>query len=641
VGRTVLYIDDAQQLPARTRAVLESVDFDLVHTGDPEQALRWVHDEPPALVLIEVLLDACDGFELIEQIASTPAGGEVPVVIVTRGERSPELYGRALELGVREFLCKPVLEAQVLEAVLAFGNDEASDARALGAAASAAQEESGDLVDQPLPEILARLHRRGASGVLSLTRGSETRGVQLRNGSPIAVTRPQRRESFEDYVLRTGWIKREQYEDAIHQATVGIRDTRAALEGMGALTAEQAEQAIHEQARDVLLDLFRWASGAYEFSPAARLPEARTLDLVCDPIATLLEGVLHGSPVEVIRAGLAKRGAAYVSATAGMEPYLERVDASPEQRARVAALAGDLTLEEELAAGEIDERLLYGLVVGSVLQLAAEPVLMLVDVLDAETDSVAFNESGEVGVPVSGAEAVEDWLRALADRISAQDDFELFGIEAGVSDGEVQAVYRKLVESFPSIPPELDDLASKVRSRIDQVYGRVGNQDSRAAFAALRNTNENRRAPDPEGARVVDAESWFRKGQACLNADDVHGAIEALGMAMHLDPDQGDYAAHLGYALYQSDPESAVIRREALEHIAKGVKLAPDRVTPLLFLGRVFRLTGNAAMAEKVLRRGLELSADHHGLLQELCLLDVDVPTPKKRDWLRRLGWKS
>ena len=97
MGRTVLYIDDAPQLPARTRAVLTSVDFALVHPGDPAQALRWVHDEPPALVLIEVLLDACDGFELIEQIASTPAGGEVPVVIVTRGERSPELYGRALE----------------------------------------------------------------------------------------------------------------------------------------------------------------------------------------------------------------------------------------------------------------------------------------------------------------------------------------------------------------------------------------------------------------------------------------------------------------------------------------------------------------------------------------------------------------
>ena len=50
----------------------------------------------------------------------------------------------------------------------------------------------------------------------------------------------------------------------------------------------------------MLLDLFPWASGAYEFNPAARLPEARTLDLVCDPIATLLEGVLHESPEEVV-----------------------------------------------------------------------------------------------------------------------------------------------------------------------------------------------------------------------------------------------------------------------------------------------------------------------------------------------------
>ena len=112
-------------------------------------------------------------------------------------------------------------------------------------------------------------------------------------------------------------------------------------------------------------------------------------------------------------------------------------------------------------------------------------------------------------------------------------------------------------------------------------------------------------------------------------------------MAMHLDPDQGDYVAHLGYALYKSNPTSDVIRREALEHIAKGVKLAPDRVTPLLFLGRVFRLTGNAAMAEKVLRRGLQLRADHHGLLQELCLVQIDGTKPGKAGWLARLRRKA
>ena len=80
-----------------------------------------------------------------------------------------------------------------------------------------------------------------------------------------------------------------------------------------------------------------------------------------------------------------------------------------------------------------------------------------------------------------------------------------------------------------------------------------------------------------------------------------------------------------------------VIRREAMEHIAKGVKLAPDQVTPLLFLGRLFRETGVPASAIKVFRKALELSPDHHEVLQELCLLQVGGPQRKKKGLLGRL----
>jgi tetratricopeptide (TPR) repeat protein len=92
-------------------------------------------------------------------------------------------------------------------------------------------------------------------------------------------------------------------------------------------------------------------------------------------------------------------------------------------------------------------------------------------------------------------------------------------------------------------------------------------------------------------------------------------------MAVHCDPSQGDYHAHLGYALYRSNPGVEVLRREALEHVAKGVKLAPGREKPLLFLGRIFRESGEIATAAKVLRRALELSPDSPALVQEMCLI--------------------
>jgi cytochrome c-type biogenesis protein CcmH/NrfG len=80
-----------------------------------------------------------------------------------------------------------------------------------------------------------------------------------------------------------------------------------------------------------------------------------------------------------------------------------------------------------------------------------------------------------------------------------------------------------------------------------------------------------------------------------------------------------------------------VIRREALEHVAKGVKLAPDREKPLLFLSRIFRETGDPAMAEKVLRRALKIAPDNPALVQEMCLMLSEDTQSKSKSFIDRL----
>jgi CheY-like chemotaxis protein/tetratricopeptide (TPR) repeat protein len=645
---TVLYIDDVPELPPRASAVLENVDFTLVHVRDPREAADRLRREPPALVLIEVLREDCDGFELIEQILSAPDTARIPVVVLTRGERSPELYGRALELGVREFLCKPVLEAQVLSAVLEFGQQAPAAEKSPRKAEPVDAPESGDLATRPVPELFARLHRIGATGTLRLTQGEATRAVQFRNGSPVAVRAPRPRETFEEYALRTGWIKQEQYETAIEHQLGGLCDPRAALEAMEALSASQAEQVAQEQAREALLALFHWDAGGYEFQPKERIAAGECLSLDWDPAVALLEGVRRACPAGVVRAALAARSTSCAFAGPDLGSTLELVEAPPEQHAKLAALAGERTLAEEIAAAKLDPRLLYGLVLLGAVELDA-PVLELTEALEVEAvpavaapDARAPAPAAPAPRPVPAVPApsvgeVSAWLEALWERAKSQDDFELFGIEAETRDADVQRAYRELIGSFPPIPPDLDELAGRVRSRIDRAYGRVKSKELRAAFASLRKSSAKRQPAERKGSRAVEAEQHFRKGLERLAANDPVGGVEAFGMAVHLDPDQGDYVAHLGYALYRSKPESDVIRREALEHIAKGVKLAPDQVTPLLFLGRVFRETGAPASAAKVFRKALALSPDHHEVLQELCLVQIDPRQRKKKGLLDRL----
>ena len=111
------------------------------------------------------------------------------------------------EGGVPEEL-RSQLVACVREFVDAKGPPEPVD---IGSALeTAGLQETGDLSEVPIPELLDQLHHAGETGVLIVegpkgrARGRKQRvGVQLRNGSPIAVSVAMGSESFEDFLVRT------------------------------------------------------------------------------------------------------------------------------------------------------------------------------------------------------------------------------------------------------------------------------------------------------------------------------------------------------------------------------------------------------------------------------------------------------
>jgi CheY-like chemotaxis protein/tetratricopeptide (TPR) repeat protein len=582
VAGTILYIDDAPELPEGSDAELRRVGFRLAHTNDPAEALRLAREAEPCLVLLEVLLESCDGWELLEQIRSwdEPAG-RVPVVILTRGDRSPGLYGRAVELAADDFLCKPVLRAQLLTVALEFAQrDEAAslvDPAQTDAAASSDAEFSGDLADVPLPELLHRLRRIGATGVLLMQHEAENRGIQLRNGSPIAVASNRGVESLEDFLVRTKQISGQEHEEAIEQASVGLGSPREILVGMGVLSEEGVEAAMRGRAAEPLLEGFGWSSGSYRFQAGKRLPAGRALELEQSPARLLLEGALQWMPSALVRRLIDWRGGQYVSQVERPPYALEELGPWACEREFLEGLLGDRTVAEVLGPDEGQERLLYGLLIAGLVELHREPVLLLREVL-----KVGAGDSAPVE---------PDWPLAVDEPLA--DDEELDWDDEDLLDADS--------------PGTLEELQ----------------RDSEAAPQA-----------EESAARSLEAESWFRKGEGFLAMKRYVKAIEAFGMAIHLDPAQGEYSAHLGYALHLNQPRNELVRREALEHIANGIKLSPESWKPLVFLAHVFRAAGELDNARKVLRRALKIQPDCHAARQELRLLEQPE---KPRSLLERL----
>lgn len=651
MGGTILYVDDEPALPEGFAGEVSRIGYRVSHTADPEAALRLARDGLPRILLLEVLLGSGAGWDLLEEIRTWEgAAGQLSVIVFTRGERTPELYARALELGANDFLSKPVLRAEMLAAVLECAEREGAsngvgDANADGVPADASL--SGDLADSPLPELLLKLRRTGATGALLVQHEGETRGIQLRNGSPVAVASNRGLEPLEDFLVRTKRISGDEHEAATEGAG---RDVGELLVEMGVLTEAELEAAILERDAEPLLEGFGWLSGAHRFQPGKRLKAGRELDFAQSPGRLLLEGVLQWSPPMLVRKLLDRRAGHYVS-KAEEPPYpLHELGSSAPEPEVLEGLSGDHTVAEVLHAGVLDERVLYALLAAGVVDVHPDPVLVLREVVPEplEAATTAPLESQETSAEASAADALRGALANLAHRFSSQDDFGVLGLAADASDEEVREAYERTLamvplEQVPADDEALVELAGRLRDRIEKAYEHLGDTDSRKEFEALHRESESAREAEGQASRALEAESWFRKGEALLQSRRYDKAVEAFGMAAHLDPKQGEYVAHLGYTLHLAQPLNQLVMREALEHIARGIKLTPDRWKPLVYLGRVFVAAGEPENARKVLRRALKIQPDCHAALQELRLLEQRDEEPvgllaRMGRWLRRFG---
>ena len=102
----ILIVDDEED-------ILEMIEYNLAKEGywvsraqTGEKALRKLKDEPPDLVLLDLMLPGIDGLDVCRQIKSNPESNHIPVIMLTaRGTEADVVSG--LELGADDYVIKP------------------------------------------------------------------------------------------------------------------------------------------------------------------------------------------------------------------------------------------------------------------------------------------------------------------------------------------------------------------------------------------------------------------------------------------------------------------------------------------------------------------------------------------------------
>ena len=105
-GERVLVVDDEPDIVALVAYHLAKAGYRVSTAASGPEALQAAREERPALVVLDLMLPAMSGFEVLEQLRVSDATRDVAVLLLTARRDEPDRI-RGLSLGADDYLTKP------------------------------------------------------------------------------------------------------------------------------------------------------------------------------------------------------------------------------------------------------------------------------------------------------------------------------------------------------------------------------------------------------------------------------------------------------------------------------------------------------------------------------------------------------
>jgi len=484
---------------------------------------------------------------------------------------------------------------------------------------------TGTLDQVPLPRLLLDLHLERYAGALLLEREGVRKRIVFDEGAPVLAESNLASETLGVLLLDQGKLSRADY------ARVGQRvQETGCKEGVALLELKLLDPkglfvALKDQLRRRLVECFAWAQGHYRLEGAER-PAAEA-------------GAFRIDPVRLVHDAIESQGSAeHLLARLGVD-LEQRFDASREigrWRPRLREDAGLDTLLDALRDGRtlreaLDAARAPGLAsaawmlhaLGLVTPRKARPVaapkpgaaLDIEIVVDTDDDMAASAHASGRAADKSEALAPElaalrDEVLALHGKLAQLDHYALLGVARDADAGTIKRAYLKAAKRFH--PDALLRLGlADLHAPANELFARIGKANAVLSDPAARRVYDGEAGGDADAERLAQAEGFFRKGQVLARKGAFADALQFLGPAADLWPDEPAYRLELGWSLYKQPQADAAA---ALRHLEAAVALEPGNAVAHYRLGVVLRALGRSQEAERALAKAKQLEPRGHRL---------------------------
>ena len=111
----IAIVEDEQKLASLLQDYLHKDGYETTHYADGTTALQELQQDPPDLILLDLMLPGTDGMTICRELRTTSA---VPIIMMTaRVEEIDRLLG--LEVGADDYICKPYSPRELVARVKA------------------------------------------------------------------------------------------------------------------------------------------------------------------------------------------------------------------------------------------------------------------------------------------------------------------------------------------------------------------------------------------------------------------------------------------------------------------------------------------------------------------------------------------
>jgi curved DNA-binding protein CbpA len=237
--------------------------------------------------------------------------------------------------------------------------------------------------------------------------------------------------------------------------------------------------------------------------------------------------------------------------------------------------------------------------------------------------------------------SLREQLAQQAMDMKKQDYFEVLGVSKNASRAEIKKAYFSLAKQYH--PDRLYATASaEIRNLADEIFNQISaahdvlSDDARREQYMEELSSGTKRDVSSEVSNILSAEGCFQKGEIALRKRDYTKARDLFEEATKLCPEEGEFHAFLGWAIFQSDPKKEEAVRAARDQLNQAISLNPKVDKAYLFLGYIYKAMNYREMAESEFEKAIQVNPDCTEALRELRLISMRRKGKKKGGFLRR-----